>query len=246
MLPDLSVAPKRELGQVICFSELNLGIFAAEQTGLLRSMNRSALLLALCALQLDLDLREELKRNAETFGIYCAVDHDMTCQSELRSFVEISDRDPGADLGSLWNQLISPKWALQSSVGLVAHDLSIILGAEGGVQSFLHSKAACGHALDQALLDLESGRVQYALVGAVMSAEDPLISAKYQSMASGGVVAEGAAVLLLSRDDNPASVRSGLDLMGSANEMREKAIGVPFFGIADPLIQSLRPRNQQK
>lgn len=117
--------------------------------GLVRSMNRSARLLARCALKLEPSQRKFIARHAADTAIYCAVEPAVTSLDISRP--------------------IPPKRALQDGASLVAPSLSIVLGAEGGVHTFSHGRFACVQALRQAQIDLRLSTVRVALVCAVSS-----------------------------------------------------------------------------
>lgn len=193
-------------------------VFPEEHFGLLRSMNRSGLLLSACGLSLDEQKKELIRSKSERVAIYCVADQGVPCHQEILEYMA----SPSA--GSYAKNL-PPKWILQSSLGLVAAPLAILLNVQGGIHSFQNLQMACLDALGQARRDLLTEVVDVALICAVSSAEDPLITYKYEKL-YGVEIQEGARVLAVSRGHQEISL--------PVNELIK---GAPSFGIADPIMK---------
>lgn len=202
---------------------LDLDQLPQEQQKMLRSMNRSAQLLARCAVNLN---PEELNflRSKET-GVYCAAEPVTAMQAEVAQFLN----RPSGSLAKSYSQMIPPKWGLQCGASLVAACVSIQLKAEGGVHTFSHGRMACRHAWEQACLDLASGQVEAAILCSVSSHEDPIVQRRHKQMEPELTPTEGAVIAVL------ANSKDGLEL-----EFKDSRVSKDqFFGIADPLMQSL-------
>lgn len=184
-------------------------------------MNRAGLLLADCALglpQKDLDF---IRAHGGRTAIYCACEPSTTAHPEILQFLEAGSH-------TAYSRALPPKWGLQCSIGLAAAAVTVLLGIEGGLHTFIHPRWACLHALEQALTDLQEGLIDYALVGSANSAEDPLMVKRWRHEFPKTEFAEGAAVLFLGR--------------GSARppSLTEPTSEGLCFGTAHPLIAYLR------
>lgn len=189
--------------------------------GLARSMNRTGLLLAECALKLSPESLKLIRDHASRTGIYCAAEPSTLGHPDIQKF--LAKPEP-----ALYARLISPKWGLQCSIGLAASAAAILLDIEGGVHTFNHPQWSSVHALNQAAIDLQEGVVDYALVCAVASFEDPLMIERWKFDYPQIQFAEGVGLLLLKRGDKSVP-----------NLNMRKPEGT-FFGCADPLITYLR------
>lgn len=188
--------------------------------GLARSMNRTGLLLAECALKLPLEALKLIRENAVRTGIYCAAEPSTLGHEEIQKW--LAHPEP-----SSYARLISPKWGLQCSIGLAASAAAILLDIEGGVHTFNHPLWSCRHALDQAVIDLQEEVIDYALVCGVASFEDPLMIARWRAEHPEVQFAEGAGILFLKRGvQSPPEFTAG------------NPDGL-FFGCADSLIKFL-------
>lgn len=179
----------------------DLELVPPSHPGLFRAMSRPGLLMAACARLLPSGAMNSIRENPLRTALYCACDTVTAEHDEI-----LANRVP-------------PKWGLQTTPGLAASSVSILLGIEGGVHSFSHSEAACFHALDQAQMDLAANLVDFAVVAAAVSKVDPIINARY-----GRPLQDGAGLLLLSRGAEE------IVLMDGPEE----------FGIAAPLIGYLQ------
>lgn len=189
-------------------------------------MNRAGLLLADCAMSLSPEERDLIRKHGSRTAIYCATEPSTTAHAEIRQFV-------AAGSAAAYSRFMPPKWGLQCSIGLAASSSAIMLGIEGGVHTFNHSRWASLHALDQALLDLQEEVIDYALVGAVNSSEDPLMVQRWERDFPGIHYAEGAGVMLLCRGLAASPVLENPPPAGL------------YFGTAHPLITYLRGANHE-
>jgi hypothetical protein len=146
--------------------------------------------MAICLGGLEEEARSLIARHADTAGIYCVLDNSVGPHIDLLKFAATGDPKDYA-------RYVSPKWGLQSSLGIAASSLSIILGTRGGVQVFHHSRDAGLHAIQQAELDLETGAVSLAVVCSASSADDPMTLLKHRTLHPELRYSEGAAVMLL-------------------------------------------------
>lgn len=201
----------------------NAQLALAAPAGLARSMNRSGLLLAECALALPKHALDLIRANGARTAMYCALEPSTLAQNEILRF--LNDGTAAA-----YARNLPPKWGLQCSIGLAASSTTILLGIEGSVHSFSHPIHAGTHALNQALMDLHEGTIDFALVGAVNSLEDPLMEQRWLGDFPGLELSEAAAVILLTNGDAPAPKFSTAKPEGR------------FFGAAHPLVEFLKAR----
>lgn len=192
-----------------------------EHTGLFRSMNRAAVMLTDCVLDLDPEWLKRL-RGTQT-ALYCAVDQCTVNQEDIVKYLESADKNPWP----AFSANIPPKWTLQSYIGLTGVPPTLLLGIEGGVHTFNHGVEACRHALTQAHRDLLDGSVKYALVCTVASSEDPLTVHKHMLRTRAARFNEGAAAVLLGPD------------CAAINFPAEPSTYDSTFGVADPLMRYL-------
>lgn len=196
-------------------------LLPAEHKSLLRSMNRSSILLNYCALSLDPHVFNLIREAPQRVGIYCAADQAVPQPNRVLDYMQ------APSLHS-YSQAVPPKWILQSSVGLAAATLSILFNIQGGVHTFLHPLSACQNAVTQAGLDLEMNLIDFALVCAASSADDPLVRYKYANLFNRSL-SEGAATIVLSRGERQLS-------LPILRETSDK----DFYGIAHPMIEFLK------
>lgn len=202
----------------------NAKLANAAPAGLARSMNRTGLLLAECVLGLDPARLKLIRENAARAAIYCAAEPSTLAHPEILKYLE--HPEPAA-----YARLIPPKWGLQCSIGLAASAAAILLDIEGGVHTFNHPYLSNEQALQQAALDLQDGVVDYALVCAVSSLEDPLMIARWKFDHPQIQFCEGAGALLIKKGNS------------TLPDLKRRVPTGPYFGCADPLIQFVRGTN---
>lgn len=182
-----------------------------------KSMSRAALLLSAMAPELKENISRELLV-PESVGIYCANE-----QGPLHLELLMHSLDKSAeDLPKLFKESWSPKQHLKSGASMVGANLSILLGTMGPLFTYTDRDHAAPQALEQANLDLAGGRVRTAIICAVNSLEDPLLTKQMSTeLGVGAILSEAIAVVVLRRPWKKVFVLSRSER---------------FFGIAHPLI----------
>jgi hypothetical protein len=197
-----------------------------------RSLARTGVMLCAVGLPAAAALAPWLERDPYAVGIYCAIESGPQNYAGAR---ELAGR-PRADFAPLFKQANHPKRYLTQLANLPAAHLGIFLGVRGPVNVFCHSRAACGHALEQAAIDLAEGRLAAALVCSAFSLEDPLLALRSRLDWPAPVLAEGAAALVMVPGEEPdrAAAAAAAD-----RDHRDHC------GIAQPLIDIARTDNQE-
>jgi 3-oxoacyl-(acyl-carrier-protein) synthase len=135
----------------------------------LRSMNRTTQLLISLAMQMN--LKQMISSySGQRVGLYGAVYGGVFPYRAYDHYVGSVD-------GSIYDSLvqaIGPQAMLQRSNGISISQLGIYLGIHGPTIPFLHKTWGAVHALDQAVWDLNSDKIDLALVcSALALKEDP-------------------------------------------------------------------------
>jgi hypothetical protein len=200
----------------------------------IRSMSRASIMLSGVCLEGNDKIATIVKANAFDMGIYCAINHgpeDYQCAKDLLD-------TPPAEFAVRYKKSRSPKHYLKQLPNLAPAQLGIFLGIMGPVNTFNHSTEAAYQALDHAEFDLNTGKVQAALVCSSFSLEDPLLSVKTRAEApKNTVLTEGAVAFLFT------GAKSGGKSYISLLEMLRNSLSTDYYGIADPLMNLFRKEN---
>jgi hypothetical protein len=188
-----------------------------------RSLSRTALLLAEITKQAAPILNHYLASSPFLVGTYCATDPGPVGHSYVeRLSKEFTAKD--------FRQVYPPKQYLKHLPITAAACPGIFLGAKGAAQVFTHSLYATYHALKQAKADIRMEKIEAALICTAYSLEDPLLAIRGRHLIPASrTLSEGAAYLVLTKYN--------LDFKLREEDHGESAY--PYFGIADPLIQTL-------
>jgi len=196
-----------------------------------RSMSRASLLISKVGLDLSNAVKPVVQKDPFSLGIYCAINNgpeDYTSASELRN------AHPD-DFAGQYKRLRNPKHYLKQLPNLAPAQLGIFLGAFGPTNTYSHSRFGVRHALEQAALDLHSGKVKGALVCSAFAHEDFLLSMRSRiGLNSARVLSEGAAALFL----EPSDLHGDFHVLPKADD--QTSFPSDFFGIADDLIKLIQ------
>lgn len=136
-----------------------------------RSLSRASLLLIDC-IEKIISKNPDLKDIDPTrVGIFAALDAGPLPQAAVHACVDASIDSYHEKLRQQW----PPKQTLKFSSAVAAGALSIYSGWRGTCYVFNCDQHAIHHALQQALLEIEQGTIDYACVCSAFSFEDPLL-----------------------------------------------------------------------
>lgn len=185
-----------------------------------RSMSRASLFLSHICFDLTEVLKPYLEKSSFSVGIYCAVENGPIDGPSTAKILAL-DTETFAES---YRKLRNPKMYLKQLPNLVPAQLGIFLNIQGIMNVYTHSEQAGLQALEQAEIDLKSGAVDAALVCGAHAFDDYLVVKRTRELDK-RILSEGAAALLLVRDENETVWK---------NEIRQNSkVG---FGISDQLI----------
>lgn len=159
-----------------------------------RSMSRAAVLLSIVCLKSLPHIQPILDRSPFCVGMYCAMENGLV---DLKSATELIGvtREEYAEQ---YRKSRNPKMFLMQLPNLAAAQAGIFLGIMGPLNVYNSSTYGSIHALNQAESDLETGRVEAALVCSAFSFENPLVLERIRRRdLNDRVLCEGAAAMLL-------------------------------------------------
>lgn len=234
LTPDLKTAPGEKTyeayGEALkikgyAFPQTDQELTALPDKRAYRSMSRSAVLLSALCLQAKETLRAYQEQDPFRVGLYTAIDNGPDDYQCARLCLDATEDD----FAETYRKNRSPKQYLKQLPNLAPAQLGIFLDIRGPMNVYIHGKYGSIHALDQAEIDLQNGVVDAALVCASFSLEDPLLTQRVQVMMPDKFLAEGAAALVLVKNEEKINWSSLVEGGGPG----EKKI---YFGVADQLI----------
>lgn len=188
-----------------------------------RQMSRAAMMLSVLGMEAKSHLIPVLERDPFKVGIYFAVENGPV---DFESSYKMRDIK-AENFASEYKKNRGPTMYLKQLPNLAAAHLGIFLGVFGPMSVYTDSEYGAIHALEQAELDLEAGRIELALVGGSFSFENPLTLARNEKLGPPGkILAEGAGLMLLKKS-------------AQRTDWANESYGFmpEYFGIADQIIE---------
>ena len=162
-----------------------------------RSMSRAGVMLSLVCLEGKGLLQPFLGKSPFDVGIYCAIENGPVELSSANTLLNVSPEDFAEE----YRKLRNPKLFLKQVTNLAPAQMAIFLGIMGPLNVYNHSSYGSLHALEQAEIDIEEGRVKAAVVCSAFAFEDPLVLERiHRKDMKERVLCEGAGVCLLTYD----------------------------------------------
>ena len=214
---------KMNCNDVIRFGPEKEKLVYLENPRTFRSMSRAATLLAAVCMPGKGVVDKSLISDPFSTGIYCALEQGPIDYQSALDLSNVSD----SDFAEKFKKVTNPKQYFQFLPNIALAQLGILLGIMGPMNLFHHSQMACLHALDQAELDLCSGRIDTALVCTAFAIENPLLNFRVGKMNPSLPISEAAAAIILKRN---GSMSDWPDNLGSTKK----------YGISEPLIALLQ------
>ncbi|NTW83468.1 MAG: hypothetical protein HGB36_08900 [Chlorobiaceae bacterium] len=185
-------------------------------------MSRAGTLLSLACLELQSQVKSFLDVSPFSVGIYCAIENGPV---DLKTAMHMLDV-PDGEFADQYRKAHNPKMFLMQLPNLAAAQMGIFLGIMGPMNVFNSSGFGSIHALEQAEMDLNSGRVSAALVCSAFSFENPLVVERIRRQKlNNRILCECAASILLTADGNTTDwSRADFDITDS------------YYGISHQLI----------
>ncbi|KUL32850.1 beta-ketoacyl synthase N-terminal-like domain-containing protein [Chlorobium limicola] len=159
-----------------------------------RSMSRAAVLLSMACLESLPYIQPILDRDPFSIGLYCAMENGPVDLKSAAEMVGITREE----YAEQYRKSRNPKMFLMQLPNLAAAQAGIFLGIMGPLNVYNSSTFGSLHALNQAESDLETGRIDAALVCSAFSFENPLILERIRRRnLNDRVLCESAAAMLL-------------------------------------------------
>ncbi len=163
-----------------------------------RSMSRAGVLLALACLEGRSVMQPFLDKSPFDIGVYCAIENGPVDLASARAMLDVSRED----FAEQYRKFRNPKMFLKQVTNLAPAQMGIFLGIMGPLNVYNSSTCGSLHALEQAEIDLQEGRITAALVCSAFSFEDPLVLERNRRKdLEERVLCEGAGACLLTFDD---------------------------------------------
>ena len=162
-----------------------------------RSMSRAGVLLSVVCLEGREAIEPFLENSPFGIGIYCAIENGPVDLRSTSAMLDVSRED----FAEQYRKFRNPKMFLKQVTNLAPAQMGIFLGIMGPLNVYNNSMHGSLHALEQAEIDLEEGRVAAALVCSAFGFEDPLVLERiHRNELDDRVLCEGAGACLLVPD----------------------------------------------
>ena len=162
-----------------------------------RSMSRAGVLLSVVCLEGREAMQPFLDKSPFDIGIYCAIENGPVDLGSTKAMLHISRED----FAEQYRKLRNPKMFLKQITNLAPAQMGIFLGIMGPLNVYNNAAYGSLHALEQAEIDLQEGRIKAALVCSAFSFEDPLVLERIRRRElNERVLCEGAGACLLTAD----------------------------------------------
>jgi hypothetical protein len=193
-----------------------------------RSMSRASLMMAhVCWYSKDI-LAPYLAKSSFSIGIYCAVENGPIDAPSTAKILSVEGEKLG--FAEAYRKFRNPKMYLKQLPNLIPAQTGILLGIQGPMNVYTHSREAGLQALEQAEWDLAGSVVDAALICTAHAFDDFLVVKRTRQF-DRRAVAEGAAAMVLVA--SPEKVMT--DWSVKIKEHRNV-----FYGISDQIISVLK------
>lgn len=193
-----------------------------------RNMSRAAMMLSVLGMQAKEVLDPVLKKDPFKVGVYFAVENGPVDYESSSKMKDITNESFAND----YKKNRSPTLYLKQLPNLVAGHFAIFLGIFGPMTVYNDSQFGGIHAFDQAELDLNSGLVDLAVVGASFAFENPIaIERNHRRYLKDKTLCEGAGLMILKKNGEVTDWEN--QQYGTMNE---------YYGVADQIIEQTKRR----
>ncbi|UZJ37479.1 hypothetical protein [Prosthecochloris sp. SCSIO W1103] len=187
-----------------------------------RSMSRAGVLLSVACLEGREVMQPFLDNSPFGIGIYCAIENGPVDLDSTSAMLDVSRED----FAEQYRKFRNPKMFLKQVTNLAPAQMGIFLGIMGPLNVYNNSMYGSLHALEQAEIDLEEGKVKAALVCSAFSFEDPLVLERiHRNELHERILCEGAGACLLI-SDGTYSDWDDLDYVGTES----------YYGISHQIV----------
>lgn len=193
-----------------------------------RNMSRAAMMLSVLGMQAKEILDPVIQRDPFKVGVYFAVENGPVDYESSSKMKDITNETFAND----YKKNRSPTLYLKQLPNLAAGHFAIFLGIFGPMTVYNDSQHGGLHALEQAELDVNAGRVDLAVVGGSYAFENPIaMERNHRCFLQDKTLCEGAALMVLKKNGEVTAWAD--DQYGTMNE---------YYGVADQIIEQTKRR----